>query len=165
MARKNTLAEAQKTLTSYFPLDYVVLRSYAGAAAPGVIELPDGSRLNFPHFGNLKRFKTLDEAVRFLRSHPLNAQISSPPPTVNISVTGDQNTTLHNSPHTSVDSQLKPQSPEIKAQILLTKYEDLKAYLSSPELQEALTVQQQAVLTYALAGLGSAIDAVVSSPS
>lgn len=100
MARKLTLAEAQKVLDEHFPTSGITLKSYTGGINPGILEFPDGSVWQFSRFDILKRFTDPESLRDYLERHPLNNLPSNS--LFSISVTGDQNTTLHNSPHASV---------------------------------------------------------------
>lgn len=152
MAKKKNLSDVQETFDSWFPNSGYKVSVYNGSNREGYLEDSLGRQYRFSRFSNLKQCKTL-EGLRSYLSSTLGSQDSSGG-IVNISITGDQNTTLHNSPHASVN-------PNPKTQVLQTKYEDLKSYLLSEGFRSQIPPEAQAVLLYALSGLDAALLEVI----
>jgi hypothetical protein len=122
MARKLTLKEAQSVVDTHFPNSGLTLKVYTGAIHPGIVEFPDGVIKQFPRFDVLKRFSDVQGLREYLDRHPLNSLPPVTHHTTSISISGDRNTTVHNSPHSTVASTPDPLTPLLQSQNQLVNY-------------------------------------------
>lgn len=136
MAKKKSLSEVQAQLDRWFPNSGYTISVYNGVNREGYLEDSTGRKYRFSSFSNLKKLGTLARLRTYLDDMYLaevTSNRTSGQPTVHISVTGDQNTTLHN-------SELKSQTPNPNPTLerLLSQQRQLTALLTSPEVQAEL---------------------------
>lgn len=131
MAKKKNLSDVQETFDSWFPNSGYRVSVYNGSNREGYLEDSLGRQFRFSRFSNLKQCKTIEGLRSYLESSL--GSPSSPVGVVHISVTGDQNTTLHNS---ELKSQIPNPNPNLER--LLSQQRQLTALLTSPEVQAEL---------------------------
>lgn len=121
MARKKNLADVQETFDSWFPNSGYKVSVYNGSNRDGYLEDSLGRQYRFSRFSNLKQCGTVEGLKAYLDS-ALGSQPTITHHTTSISISGDRNTTVHNSPHSTVASTPDPLTPLLQSQNQLVNY-------------------------------------------